>query len=237
MDMLPERFSETQQMPAFKDICKMLGDQISPESKCLKVLERPRDTNSVYEAVENFLNEIAAGENLTAQELEGAEKIKQHAENLKVSQNLAEDAEELARLIKSLAISKVLKRYDLSSEEMENLMRLGKLQSSESFRHFGGCDSLLSVQIDAGATPDKAAINITVERETFDYLQQFSVEEKTRDNRGNIIPVIVPIGEYQIWRLTEALQANRHGKNPIMIKVFNEAGTELTNLFSLKERQ
>lgn len=61
-------------------------------------------------------------------------------------------------------------------------------------------------------------------------------QEQARGAKGTLTEVTMPLGEYQIWRLLEAVQVNSHGKQPITLKVFDDEGTELTNLVSLRKK-
>lgn len=236
MDMLPERFSEVQKLPAFQEICKVLGDQVGAESRCLKILEKAVNGESISTAIVEFLQNAGSEDGLTDEDLAGIQKITERARNLNTEGEFKKDAKELASLLKDFVIHRVFKKYDPSSEESENLLRIGKLQNSESFRHFGGCEGILSIGIDSDKSSGEAVLNVIVKKETFNDLQQYSVQEKTRDKHGNLIPVTVPIGEYQLWRLSEALQVNKHGERPIKLKVFDDEGKELTDLFSLQEK-
>lgn len=235
MDMRTNRFSEIQQHPAFQEIFTRFGDQ-GPDSQVLQNLEElsktakdlkrqlglggaqnQNESDRNKDLLETSVSELTR--NLSAQE---AQALQQQIQEIKTPA-------EAEKLWKTIVVDKVLRGFDLSREQTEQLKMLGLAQSSESMRHFGGCAAVKELQL-VGST-----LTITVDAAKYQELNDVRVAESSFDLNGDLDRVVVGVGEYQIWRLKQAYSSIRIGGEPVQINLKDTSGSYLDTQQSPQE--
>ena len=117
---------------------------------------------------------------------------------------------------------------DLSTTDKAKIQQLGFLLDGESFKHFGGCETLRAVAVRTNPDdPTQAEIAVHVDSESFRKLQKipFTVKTKVGDS---IQDINMNVAEFQLWRLSETVKVNFHGGKPINIRILDESGADLT---------
>ena len=143
VDMTPQRFSVIQRLPAFKEIYKAFGDGVSPESQLLKLIEDSKQINLVLtQSLMRYLRHVqseesSAGQTQIHDEFEKTLKIALAQDDPDASKKLLEKG------FKTMVIDRILSGHaDLDQEQVGELRKIGLSQTTESFRHFAGCESM-----------------------------------------------------------------------------------------------
>ena len=110
-------------------------------------------------------------------------------------------------------ISKRDEFIDVSKEKLEEIKKIALKQNSYSYRHFGGCEAVRDVRV----SPD--GVFVEVDPDVFDFLNQTKVSERVFSN-GESISIEVGVGEYQIWRMSEAYSSIRFREDDIDLPIF-----------------
>ncbi len=111
---------------------------------------------------------------------------------------------------------------ELLPEAKENIRFVGTQLSSYDFRHFGGTEAITNVQLVVNNDFDMEVpiIKVTVNRAQFEKLNEVKVSEADSDAK-------IGVGEYQIWRASDAYKSLRLGDTQIGLVVVDEKGAEV----------
>lgn len=222
-DMTPQRFSAIQRLPAFKEIYKAFGDGLSPESQLLKLMENTKQIDRVL--IQNsmrYLRRVQSEEGSISQthihdEFEKTIKFALAQDDPKVGKEILEKG------FKTMVIDKILTKYgDLSEEQLNDLRKIGILQTTESFRHFAGCESIVSVSLEPSSSGSR--VKVIVDRDKFNTLSDYVVRENRYDRDGHRYEEVTNASEYQIWRAFQTVQENYHGGKRIGLEVVDKDG-------------
>ncbi|KKR76957.1 MAG: hypothetical protein UU21_C0001G0011 [Candidatus Levybacteria bacterium GW2011_GWA2_40_8] len=229
VDMTPQRFSVIQRLPAFKEIYKAFGDGVSPESQLLKLIESAKQIDPVLiQSSMRYLRRVQSEESSVSQtqihdEFEKTIKVALAQDDPTVGKEILEKG------FKAMTIDRILTKYgDLGEEQLRDLRRIGILQNTESFRHFAGCESIVSVSLEPSSAGSQ--VRIVVDRDKFDALSGYTVREDIYDRYGHRYEEVTNASEYQIWRAFQTVQENYHGGKKIGIEVVdgNDVPVELS---------
>jgi len=219
LDIAPDRFSEVQATKAFKDIYYNFGQQ--------------KETGRLLERLESAASSAKKGgkpPDLTdILHDDGAQKIFA-AYGLKPNISSATELNTFIENYKGSIIDVILNNPEYAEEVAqigkENIVRIGQLQDSIAFRHFGGCEAICGIEL-KGRT-----LEITVDADTFTKLNRTVVTERTRTDSGDEMLAKVGVGEYQIWRTYEAHRSLTNDGESIKIKVVSKEGSTLIDNFA-----
>lgn len=239
MDMRKTRLTPTQNEPAFREIYARLGDyrEISQLAIALENYERSTD-KKMQEVPKNnkklqveMAEEIAKGTQLILQDYmasgltEQNDPLENQVKTMIKDIPLAEmTTPQIARrLLNKALIDSIFKQEQekqLLKEIQDSIRYIGMQQSSYDFRHFGGTEAILEVQLKSISPLEKEKGNIpcivvTVNREHFENLNKIKVNEEG---------IKIGIGEYQIWRASDAYKSLSLGSTKVNLRVVDENG-------------
>ena len=86
--------------------------------------------------------------------------------------------------------------------------------NSKEFRHFGGCKAVRKVGI------SKRGIEVSVDKELYDELNKTIVRDEVKVGDGQISFIDIPVGEYQIRRMWDALESIRYGSGTSRFHIY-----------------
>jgi hypothetical protein len=162
---------------------------------------------------EKFIGDITDAENtieeIKRQYKEG--KIDEATKDAKVY-----DAEQAYGQLKMDILADVIarKNYDKAGPMIDKICKIAIKQDSESYRHFGGCEAIEDVKINGGR------IDIQVDETKYTELNNTNIEESIQ-YKGKNRKINVGVGEYQIFRMSEAFKSLhiQQGGNDLQIFV------------------
>lgn len=214
MDMRINRLSPTQRHPAFREIYFRMGDDhalLGQLTIMLEGFERQERMKA------NVLEEAKAQSKKFINDL-GKEKDPVVVEFLNNFTPPVIDVAKTTAAIRErynealvLAVMNAPEYRDFSEEMRANIYQYGTKLSSYDLRHFGGCEPILDVQLKEVQVSDETipCVNIAVDQSLFDELNNIRITEKN----ANGFSMNVGVGEYQIWRASEAYSTlNLRGK-------------------------
>jgi hypothetical protein len=117
---------------------------------------------------------------------------------------------------KEFIFEEITNRKEFSSitkEKVEEIKNIALNQNSYSYRHFGGCEAVRDVRV----SPE--GVFVEVDQDLFDLLNQTKATEEIFSN-GEKNTIEVGIGEYQIWRMSEAYSSIRFNEGDDDLPIF-----------------
>ena len=118
----------------------------------------------------------------------------------------------------------------LSDATKEAIETIGMQQSSFDLRHFGGCEAILNVElvpVSLHEGKNLPKVIVTIDPSRFDDLNRIRITESSTDLEGNNHSVTVGIGEYQIWRASEAFRSIFLASQQVALHVQDIHGNEI----------
>jgi len=220
LDLQPDRFSEIQATESFQKIYTLFG-QSANTGQLLGMLEMlPNDTNMSAEAVQQI--------NAMLSKPEFASILTELGLPTSIDANTSMEAFE--ETYKKALVDRVLSnpKYtkELEAIGKDEVARIAMFQSSESFRHFAGCEPIRNVELEGDT------LTITVEADTFTRLNKATVQEGAVTESGQKESVSVGVGEYQIWRTYEAHRSLSNDGENITLRVEDESGNVIIEDFA-----
>jgi hypothetical protein len=210
MDMVPSRFSATQQHPAFQAMLEHMGGN-TPQT-------------AGYKAIETKINEIDDKMKAIKDKKPGANPADMPALEAAMAPLRAQKAEwiktTLTEVMKNAANNvSIGGKGQATAQDVANIQKILNAQNSESYRHFGGCLAVRGVQLKG------SKLQVTVNRAQYDKLNQVKVKENVVDNKTRQKSTAdVGIGEYQIFRARQAFGSLKNGGKTIEVEVIDENG-------------
>lgn len=128
---------------------------------------------------------------------------------------------------RTLADPKYLESFTHEPVLQGRIKEIAMGQNSESLRHFAGCEAIEAVGI-VGST-----IIVSVISQRFQELNNIRVLDKTGSHDGVAEDIDLGAGEYQIWRIREAIKSIKLNSKDLHIKVIDEKGQEVGVTFQL----
>lgn len=243
-DMTESRFSLLQQQPTFKEIYRHLGAKsgiYAPMSRLAEMLEATEgeavkiakehaalgsDRTVIERAIqENYQNKLREGvKNLNAGIASGEYQGLQPLQISETQVSGIDSYDDLDHLFKDALVDSLVKDKPIPADTIDHLREMAIYQNSVSFRHFGGCEALRSVTLHSSESA--FTVVITVDSVKFEENNLSVVPETSRDNKGNLHSVKVPVGRYQIWRAEEAF-AEIRGGGGVRVSVIDEYGSPI----------
>ena len=212
MDMVPSRFSQTQQHPAFQAMLEHMGGN-TPQTADFKAIEtKMNDIDDKMKAIKDK-KPGANPADMPALEAAMAPLKVQKAGWVKTT---------LAGVMKDAANNvSVGGKGQATPQDVEKLQKILNAQDSQSFRHFGGCLAVRGVKLIG------SKLQVTVNKEKYDKLNQVKVKETVVDKAGKKSEANPGVGEYQVFRARQAFASLKNGGKPIEVEVLDEAGNKL----------
>ncbi len=251
MDMRKTRFTPTQNESAFRQIYLKLGDgqDISKFAVVLEEFEKQIDIRTaaltgdlkgqskglIALATQRLMHTFIGKMPVEQDEKLGA--IRPNALIQKMwsrmtpervtSVNTPKEARDLftGALIESILFDPEYR--DLPIEVQEEVQRIGMLQSSVDLRHFGGCEAVLDVQlrgIRSETGTNIPMVVVTVDSKLFHELNTIRVTEASTNLKGQTQSVVVGVGEYQIWRASDAYRSILLGGRQVQLRIIDTHG-------------
>ncbi len=238
MDMRNTRLTPTQNETSFREIYARLGDHqgVSQLAVELETFERRMDKKKqaipkedqgqqalLAEEVEKGTQEILKRH---SSQMEG-DILEKQVKNALQSSSFTEikTVKEARDLLNQVLINVIFKQdqwMQLPIEKQEDVRFIGMQQSSYDFRHFGGTEAITEVQLKSiprlepePGQGDIPCVVVTVNRQHFEDLNKVKVNEEG---------ILVGIGEYQIWRASDAYKSLVLGNTKVQLQIMDEAG-------------
>jgi hypothetical protein len=246
MDMRQTRMTLTQNETAFREIYKRLGDNkgisrlairmenferdVDNISRRSTVVERSKINEIIAKNTKELFNDMVALR-LKDRHLDSLEKS--FKENLTASKiEKMSNPKEARKILNEILIDTIFNHEDwkpLSDGIKGDVRHIGMLQSSYDFRHFGGTEAIKNVELKSIPTLDKKGIIpivlVTVERKKFEELNNIKVKEEG---------VEIGVGEYQIWRASDAYRSISLGNKAVNLRVVDENGQSVQCIINKK---
>lgn len=236
MDMRQTRMTLTQNESAFREIYKRLGDNkaisrlaIIMESferdvdnivRKSTVVERSGVNKAIARNTKALLNDIVRL-NMKEGRLDSLEKsFKQNLTASKIEK--ISTPKEARKVLNETLIDTIFEQQDWQSipdDIRADVRQIGMLQSSYDLRHFGGTEAIKNVELKSIPMLDKTGsipcVVVTVERKIFEELNKIRVKEESLE---------IGVGEYQIWRASDAYRSIALGNASVQLRVLDENG-------------
>ena len=229
MDMRQTRLTPTQNEPAFREVYTRLGDhqEMSRLSIQLESLENQtkRDRKTIEEETNRVTTEFLATPSTDSLERQVKEALQ------RTSPDARANPKAMRTLLNRALLDAIFQQAEMQAlpqKTKEDVRFIGMQQSSYDFRHFGGTEAVTDVQLKAipHLDPEKGSIPcvvITVNRGHFEKLNHVQVSEEG---------INVGIGEYQIWRASDAYKSIQLGNTKVHLQVVDEKGTSVECIVS-----
>lgn len=228
MDMQADRFSTIQNESLFQAFYKELGAEES------QFFEVNADIEASLSIAEKALKADKSSQDTTEKISDLKKLISTNIAIYRESQGLSNDFEadylQTMRDLDSLDIGssenywkefifkEITRRKEFSSitnEKIEEIRNIALKQDSYSYRHFGGCEAVRDVRISS------EGVFVEVDQKLFDLLNQTKVSEKVSLDSDNEVRFIkIGVGEYQIWRMSEAYNSIRFKEGDDDLPIF-----------------
>lgn len=207
MDITPSRLSPAQQTPAFQEICRRLGDTTHPDAVIYKTL-LATDAAAVPEDIMDILH-------VSLQEWPGSfddSSLIAHLDDFRAfmaSPTNPDSSIPLAMQWKNYIVETTLQKHpELDPVKRDLVAEVGRLQDEKSFWHCSGSEAIKNVMLEG------SVVRLQVDQDKFTQLSHSFVQETIGRN-----PVVIPVSEYQIWRMASAFQGIHIGDQAITIVV------------------
>lgn len=247
MDMRKTRLTPTQNEPAFRDVYASLGDQQEISQLAINFEESERRMDSRIRALANndeekktqILAEFAEEtqsiftEYLASSSKEGDFLANEMRRRISESPLTEISTPKAARaLLNRLLIDSIFMQEhiaNLDKDIKEEVRYIGMQQSSYDFRHFGGTEAVREVKL-TGIKPLEGedlipCVVVTVDLKLFNELNAVKVSEEG---------VKVGVGEYQIWRASDAYKSIALGSINIGLRVVDTDNQEVKCIIDAK---
>ena len=243
MDMRQTRLTPVQNEPAFREIYHTMGDlgetsqlfkylenldqEVAVELKKAKTENEQKVIHDKYrlkgiEALQVWQKQMPRRE-----PFEERTQLILHALN---QEDLAalQTPNDARKLLTRVVVDSILQKRDyqaLDPHVKQMIRTIGLLQSSHDLCHFGGCESIQSIALRGIRLYDGSVLTnlaITVDSKQFEHLNRIKVTEKSTTEEGETQSVTVGVGEYQIWRASEAYRSIFLGGRHIELSLQDE---------------
>jgi hypothetical protein len=217
--MKPERFSEIQREPLFLDFIKELGasDTISGEATILwEKTKKLIDKNDVDPKYPHHMADQIIG---LIMDVRGGEPLQNYSRQ-EVRQALeGADTKQCDKYWKNFILDNIIDRnYQTTDPEtVDKIREIAVKQNSESYRHFGGCEAITDVKV---INDSDGRIDIQVDINKYNELNKTKVEETIATAGDNKIKKRVGVGEYQVWRMSEAYASIKVSNNNNSLPIY-----------------
>jgi len=239
MDMRQTRLTLTQNEPAFREIYARLGDQWVISQLAIELEDFEREMDKKMQNIPDINQKLK--KELSEEIAKDTQQILSHYADLTLEIDSLENQvkirmqdiplttittpKEARDLLNTALIDSIFKQNHwkhLAQETQEDIRSIGMQQSSYDFRHFGGTEAIKEVQLKAisnlEGTGSIPCVVITVNREHFEDLNKIKVNEEG---------ILIGIGEYQIWRASDAYKSIALGNTKINLQVVDEHGQQV----------
>lgn len=249
MDMRKTRFTPTQNEAAFRRVYYELGNnnEISQIAMSLEKLEREVDTmvkkaKSPQERLGLQADISRATKELVLAQIERMQTVKDPLTQsvfakLKSEADAMENPAETRKILNRVLIDTIFEQpefRDMPADVKQEVRLIGMSQSSIDLRHFGGCEAVMDVQL-RGIPLENGkmlpVIQVTVDEELFRDLNAIKVTESSPTLTGVQQSITVGVGEYQIWRASDAYRSLLLGGNSISLQIVNSEGKPVATTF------
>jgi len=209
MDMSADRFSEVQTTPAFQEIYRRLGADDIPGAVIYQELIALSNEQSgltqdqvIDRVKQKLLKKTEMNEETVFQNIKALQDV------LDTETGSTVDMTKLSNAWKAGTVNQVLSEHqgEIDPETAENIKKIGLMQNEQSYWHFGGCEAVNDIKLE-GST-----VGITVDGEKMTELNKSFAKE-------NNCEINIPVGLYQVWRMTSAYASIKVADMPIDIIV------------------
>lgn len=224
MDVTKNRFSELQEKPLFKACYYELGKSGSHfyegnqniERILKQVKEKGRNLDDLRKTIISHISleevhqiekklieeRMSKGERekiIRKQWNQSYEKYMNELGNLNVNESIAYWR---GFMVDQIALRPEFGEVDEVTKLEVREAALG--MSSKEFRHFAGCESLKGVEV------KRSGIYVTVDKNLYNELNKSVVKDEITIGDGQIFYIEVPVGQYQLRRMWDALDSVRY---------------------------